>query len=185
LSTLVADGRRASYEDQGAGRVVLLIHGSPGSARVWTPVAERLARQFRVVAPDLPGHGETTPQPEGQEPDVGYAREIIEGLIRHVGAPVVLAGHSYGGVVALAVALRATDPVRALALFEPVALNALAMLDERSHATARAHFADYIQGFGGAGSRMMPSRRRAVRHSRSVTSSIARYGRLTRSRSWT
>src|SRR5262245_41946141 len=106
MPTLVIGDRRLSYEDYGSGRVALLIHGPPGNSRAWARVGERLAEQFRVIAPDLPGYGETTPQPPGEEPDVGYASELVEALIRHVGPPAVLAGHSYGGVVALSVALR-------------------------------------------------------------------------------
>lgn len=148
MPTLMISERRLSYEDYGSGRVALLIHGSPGNAKAWARVGERLAPRYRVVAPDLPGYGETTPQPSAQEPDVGYASELVEALIHHVGPPAVLAGHSYGGVVALAVALRGNVPVRALALFEPVALKLLAMGDESAtYATAKAVFDDYISSF--------------------------------------
>ena len=58
-----------SYEDSGDGPVALLIHGSPGSANAWARVAKLLAKRFRVIAPDLPGYGETTPQaPKGRNP---------------------------------------------------------------------------------------------------------------------
>src|SRR5262245_37344011 len=119
MPTLAIDDRVLSYEDSGDGPVALMIHGSPGNANSWSRVARRLARRFRLVAPDLPGYGETTPQPPGQEPDVGYASELIEVLIRSVGPPAVLAGHSYGGVVALSVALRGKVGIGAVALFEP------------------------------------------------------------------
>jgi len=145
VPTVVVDSRRVSYEDQGAGRVAVLIHGSPGNGKAWKPVADRLVQQCRVIAPDLPGYGETTAQPRGQDPDVGYACALVEELIRHAGSPIVLAGHSYGGVVALAVALRARVPVRALALFEPVAVNVLALDGDPSHAASHAYFDDYIR----------------------------------------
>src|SRR5262245_33089999 len=127
MPTLAVDDRRVSYEDSGAGPVALLVHGSPGNGRAWARVAERLAGRFHVIAPDLPGYGQTTPQPPGQEPDVGFACDVLEPLVGQVGPPAVLAGHSYGGVVALAVALRRRVPVGALVLFEPVAVAALAM----------------------------------------------------------
>src|SRR5262245_7030750 len=125
MPTLVINDRRLSYEDHGSGRLALLIHGLPGNARAWARVGERLAGRYRVIAPDLPGYGETTPQPPEQDPDVGYASELVEALIRRMGAPDVLAGHSYGAVVALAVALRGNVSIGALALFEPVALKVL------------------------------------------------------------
>ena len=160
MATLEIDGRRVSYEDHGSGPVALLIHGSPGNARTWARVTEGLASRFRVIAPDLPGYGATTPQPSEQEPTVAYAALLIEALVRHVGAPAVLAGYSFGGVVALALALRAKVPIGALVLFEPVALNILATVDGPSdaatdgtrtrssrYAAARAIFDDYIQSF--------------------------------------
>jgi pimeloyl-ACP methyl ester carboxylesterase len=145
MPTLVTDDRALSYEDYGSGPVVLLIHGSPGNGKAWARVGEHLAGRYRVIAPDLPGYGETTPQPPEHDPDVGYASELVEALVRHVGPPAVLAGHSYGGVVALAVALRGNVPVRALALFEPVAVKVLSMAHEsEAYAATKAVFDDYI-----------------------------------------
>src|SRR5262249_24040758 len=121
---------------------------------------ERLASRFRVIAPDLPGYGATTPQASEDEPSVAYAALLIEALVRHVGTPAVLAGYSFGGVVALAVALRANVSIGALVLFEPVALNILLTASDSSNAVtdgaltmssrydaARAIFEDYIQSF--------------------------------------
>jgi pimeloyl-ACP methyl ester carboxylesterase len=118
MPTLTAGARTLSYESWGAGPVALLVHGSPGNARTWARVGERLAGRYRVIAPDLPGYGATTPQPEG-EPHVAYAAELIEALADEVGAPAVLAGHSCGGVVALAVALRGRIRPGALVLRWP------------------------------------------------------------------
>ncbi len=135
-----------SYEDYGAGPVVLLIHGSPGNGKAWQRVGERLADRFRIVAPDLPGHGVTTPQATGAVPDVAYAAALIEALIRAIGAPALLAGHSYGGVVALAIALRAQVSVGALALLEPVAVSMLRMADREAYESTKAVFDAYIAG---------------------------------------
>jgi pimeloyl-ACP methyl ester carboxylesterase len=154
MPTLAIDDRMLSYEDSGDGPVALLIHGSPGNANAWARVAKLLAKRFRVIAPDLPGYGETTPQVPGQEPDVGYASELIEALIRHVGPPAVLAGHSYGGVVALSVALRRKVEIGAVVLFEPVAMPILAMAgDAQAFADVRAVFDDYIASFEGGDGR--------------------------------
>src|SRR6266705_3816973 len=124
MPTIAVDEREPSYEDYGgAGPVVLLVHGSPGNGKTWQRVAERLTGRHRVIAPDLPGHGATPPQPAGAVPDVAYAAALVEALIRPAGAPAVLAGHSYGGVVALAIALRGHVTLGALALLEPVAVS--------------------------------------------------------------
>lgn len=150
MPTIAVDDRELSYEDYGAGPVVLLIHGSPGSGKAWQRVGERLADRFRIVAPDLPGHGMTTPQATSAVPDVVYAAALIEALVGAVGAPAVLAGHSYGGVVALAVALRGRVSLGALALLEPVAVSMLRMAGEReAYESTKAVFDAYIAGVEG------------------------------------
>jgi pimeloyl-ACP methyl ester carboxylesterase len=154
MPTLSIDDRRLSYEESGSGPVALLIHGSPGNGNAWARVAKLLAKRFRVITPDLPGYGDTTPQAPGQPPEVGFASELIEGLIRHVGSPAVLAGHSYGGVVALSVALRRKVEIGALVLFEPVAMPILEMTgDAQAFADVRAVFDDYIASFEGGDGR--------------------------------
>src|SRR4249920_1235353 len=113
-----ADGSVVSYEDYGAGPLVVLLHGSPGTARVWARVGEQLAARFRIVAPNLPGYGTTTAQPSGEPPDVAHGARAVEALLATLEPPRVLAAHSYGGVVALEVALRGLARVRSLALLE-------------------------------------------------------------------
>lgn len=145
MPRLVTGGRVVSYEETGAGPVALLLHGSPGNGRVWARVGERLAGRYRVIAPDLPGYGETTPQATPGRHTVGYAAELIEALTREVGAPAVLAGHSYGGVVALALALRGRVSIGGLALFEPVAVPVLAMAGEtEAFAAAKSAIDGYL-----------------------------------------
>ena len=137
-----------SYEDYGSGPVVFLIHGSPGNSKVWSRAGERLSDRYRVIAPDLPGYGDTTPQPADAVPDTAHAATILEALIAAVGVPVVLAGHSYGAVVAQAVALRGNITPGALALFETVALRLLPMAgDTQAYESAKAVFDDYIASF--------------------------------------
>lgn len=154
MPVLEIDNRRLSYEDYGSGPVALLIHGSPGNAKAWARVGQRLADRYRVIALDLPGYGDTTPQPAGDEPRVAYASELVEALVRHIGPPAVLAAHSYGGVVALDIALRGKVPVAALALFEPVAMKLLVMTGEaEAYAKARSTFDDYIASFEGGDGR--------------------------------
>jgi len=141
----VVGDRIVSYEDYGAGPVAVLVHGSPGNGKAWQRVGERLRRDHRVLAPDLPGHGETTPQPPDAVPDVAYAATLVEALIEAVGRPPLVVGYSYGGVVALAVALRARAPIGALALLEPVSVPALQLTDDEAlHARTRAVFEGYI-----------------------------------------
>lgn len=148
MPILESDGHKVSYEEYGAGPVVVLLHGSPGNAQAWAQVGTRLAARYRVVVPNLPGYGETSPQPPGEEPDVGYASLLMEMVMRQVGHAAVLAGYSYGGVVALAIALRGNVAIGTLALFEPVALPLLLLGGEYdSFREAQAIFHAYIASF--------------------------------------
>jgi pimeloyl-ACP methyl ester carboxylesterase len=121
--------RRLSYEESGQGPAVVLVHGSPGTAATWSGVGKRLADRFRVAALDLPGYGGSTPRPEGEPPTTEHVAKAVEAVVAaQVAArpgPVVLAGHSYGGNVALAVALRGRVPLRGLVLLEPVLVKLL------------------------------------------------------------
>jgi pimeloyl-ACP methyl ester carboxylesterase len=137
----VGDAGVIGYDEYGSGPVVVLIHGSPATSRAWQRVAERLAGRFRVIAPSLPGYGQTTDGPL----DVTHAARLIEMLVRETGPPQVVAGHSYGGVVALRLALRNEVELGALALFEPVAVPILEAIGEaEAFARARVVFDEYL-----------------------------------------
>lgn len=86
-----------------AGPPVLLLHGLTGRAALWAGVARRLAaRGFRVIAPDLRGHGALARA--GGVNLAACVRDILE-LIAGLGlAPCHLVGHSFGAVVAWEVA---------------------------------------------------------------------------------
>ena len=150
----ISDAAVVAYDDAGQGPLIVLVHGSPGTSRAWQPVAERLATRFRVITPNLPGYGGTTPRPGDGTGDSSYAAGLIEALIAslrgEVGPPVVLGGHSYGGAVALITTLRGRVTPRALALFEPVAVPVLAAVgDAEAFAAAQALFEGYCTAFEG------------------------------------
>ncbi len=144
----VTDTQVVSYEEYGAGPGLMLVHGSPGSASAWQPVGQRLSDRFRIVAPNLPGYGGTSLEEPGGPDGVPHAAGLLESLIRETGAPDVLAGHSYGGAVALTVALRGHVKPRALALFEPVCTPILLATGETEpFARMKVLLDDYISAF--------------------------------------
>lgn len=144
----VTDTQVVSYDEYGAGPGLMLVHGSPGSASAWQPVGQRLSDRFRIVAPNLPGYGGTSLEEPGGPDGVPHAAGLLESLIRETGIPDVLAGHSYGGAVALTVALRGHVKPRALALFEPVCTPILLATGEtESFARMKALLDDYISAF--------------------------------------
>lgn len=140
---VLSDGRRLSVSEAGGGPPLLLVHGSPGEGRAWNRVAPLLTGQFRVLAPDLPGYGASDPMSEADSGTTAMAKAVGE-LVASLGQPVWLAGHSYGGNVALHVAAAAPDRIRGLALFEPVFFRALALNGDRAVLdTAERFFAAY------------------------------------------
>ena len=125
------DGRALAYREVGHGAPLVLVHGSPGDGRAWAKVASRLAGQFRVLTPDLPGYGESDPLPEAASGRTAAMAAAVAALIAACGEPAWLCGHSYGGNVALHASLRQADVIQGLALFEPVCFRALALAGQR------------------------------------------------------
>nr|WP_256436334.1 alpha/beta hydrolase [Ensifer sp. ENS07] len=108
------DGRRLAYIDESGGRNVplLLLHGYTDSSRSWSLVMPHL-REYRLVAPDLPGHGLSTPAPL---PTLeGFADDVIK-LADALGIKrFAVAGHSMGAMTALVLAARHGERVTGLA----------------------------------------------------------------------
>jgi pimeloyl-ACP methyl ester carboxylesterase len=106
----------------GSGPPVLLLHGSASSAMMWTAAIEALKPRFRLMAPDLIGYGRTDPWPSGDDFTIDDELRLIEPLIRE---PAHVVAHSYGGVIALAMARAGRVAIRSLTLIEPVAFYVL------------------------------------------------------------
>ena len=105
-------GTRLRTFEAGSGPTVALVHGLGGAASNWTLMAPALARRCRVLVPELPGHGGSSPLPAPVETLDPYADRLVAVL----DDPAVLVGHSLGAVVALRAAARHPDAVRGLVL---------------------------------------------------------------------
>ena len=111
---------------------VLLIHSGGFSSRQWRKLSEALAPDYRVLAPDLLGYGESEPWPEGQPFHFRQDLAFLETVIKS--EPVHLVGHSYGGFLALQLAIARPELVRSIAVYDPVAFG---ILDPVEDADAR------------------------------------------------
>jgi pimeloyl-ACP methyl ester carboxylesterase len=108
-------GARIRYFVGGDGPSLVLVHGLGGAASNWVELAPALARSYRVLALDLPGHGGSAPLPAALSltPFADVVRAVAE---REALLPAGVVGHSLGGLVGLRLALRHPDAVRALVL---------------------------------------------------------------------
>jgi pimeloyl-ACP methyl ester carboxylesterase len=103
MATSKASG--VAYERHGAGEPLLLIHGTGGSRAHWRPVVDLLAPDRELLLVDLPGHGESDPQPAGIPPTpIGYA-QVLARLLDELGiGSAHAAGNSVGGWTGLELA---------------------------------------------------------------------------------
>ncbi len=99
------------------GPAVVLIHGWPLDRTIWAEVAPRLASAgFHVLCPDLPGFGGSGALDSGRWTVEGFAEELADFLDERTSGRVAVAGHSFGGYVALAVAEKMPGRLAALGL---------------------------------------------------------------------
>lgn len=113
--TVVAD-QALYYQDQGVGMPIVLLHSHFFSMQMWDPIADALARHYRVIRYDLSSHGLTGPALDN---DYSLARDIehLHGLIEMLQLePVVLVGSSLGGNIAIGYSALYPERVKALVL---------------------------------------------------------------------
>jgi pimeloyl-ACP methyl ester carboxylesterase len=115
LNYLELHGERIAYRDLGRGPAMLLIHGMAGSSRTWRAVLPRLSAHFRVLAPDLMGHG-LSAKPRGDY-SLGAFAVWLRDFLDELGINrVVLVGQSLGGGVAMQFVHQHPDYVERLVL---------------------------------------------------------------------
>lgn len=140
--------RTLRHDGPGGGTPQLLLHGLGGAATNWLEVIGELARRGPVVAPDLPGFGETEP-PQPSAATVPENTRFVRTLCRELGMDrVVLHGNSMGGLVSVLVAAEHPDLVARLILAAP-GLPAPWRDAHRTSWTALATFAVFaVPGLG-------------------------------------
>jgi pimeloyl-ACP methyl ester carboxylesterase len=112
------EGGRVAWRAWGVGRPLVLFHGAHGSWTHWIRNIDALRARYRVLAPDLPGHGESD-LPARPEDVRSFAEAIASGL-RHSSevGPFDLVGFSMGGVIAAHLSALAPDLVRRLVVID-------------------------------------------------------------------
>jgi pimeloyl-ACP methyl ester carboxylesterase len=118
------NGIRLYYEEHGEGVPIACVHGAGSSAVMWGDAVEKLARLGRVISYDRRGCGRSErPEPYEHTTVAEQADDAASLLDALNAAPAIVIGRSYGGAVAVDLALRHPDRVRALVLLEGDALG--------------------------------------------------------------
>lgn len=119
------EGRNWIYLDSGqeCATPLVLLHGFGADKDAWLPMARLVRKRMRVVAPDLPGFGESP-----MEPDVDYTADAqclrLRQFIDYMGfTRVHLAGNSLGGFMATCFALRYPESVASLTLLDAAGIE--------------------------------------------------------------
>lgn len=117
MPTATIDGASIHFRDKGQGLPVILLHGFPFAHRMWDAQVDALAVNYRVIAPDFRGFGQST-NPGGAFTMERLADDI-HGLALHLNlGSFILGGLSMGGYVALAYAAKYPSSLRGLMLFD-------------------------------------------------------------------
>ena len=106
------------YREEGAGDVVILIHGGASNNRQWQSLIEDLKAQFHVIAPNMHGAGKTPPWRGADSYSLADAAALIERLCDSIAGKVSIVGHSLGGVFAMQAAVQLGPRVDKLVLLE-------------------------------------------------------------------
>lgn len=100
IRDVLLHGHRVAYRQAGSGPVIVLVHGITSDSRTWRHVMPYLARQFTVLAPDLPGHGESA-KPRGDYSLGAYASGLRDLLLALGHERATIVGHSLGGGITM------------------------------------------------------------------------------------
>jgi pimeloyl-ACP methyl ester carboxylesterase len=129
MATYTVSGQRLYIREEGqaSGQIALLIHGWSSSWFAMSPLLPLLRKRFSCVVPDLPGYGNSPPLP--RRATIGGYADLLAALIRDVtDGPVVLVGHSMGGMISLTLALRHPVLVERMVLLNPTISGHLSSL---------------------------------------------------------
>jgi pimeloyl-ACP methyl ester carboxylesterase len=111
-----------AYHVGGAGEPLLLVHGLAGGSENWCELVPDLVDRYRVLAVDLPGHAGSAPLPRGSAVE-DFAAEVARVLDAEGVERTLVAGHSFGGLVALRLAQARPELVRGLLLVSPAGIS--------------------------------------------------------------
>jgi haloalkane dehalogenase len=124
--TFDLDGLRYHYLDEGAGEPVVMVHGNPTWSFYYRDLVRALRDEYRVIVPDHIGCG-LSDKPDDARYDYTLSRRVadLEALLDHLdlGKSITLVGHDWGGMIAMAWAVRHPDRVARIVLMNTAAFH--------------------------------------------------------------
>jgi len=138
---MIKDKRgNVDYDEQGSGPTVVLVPGSCSTGAAWRPVMAAWNGRFRCVTTSLLGYGGTAERRSTEDCSITHEVEALETVLHKAAAPVHLVGHSFGGLVAIALALRNKAHLTSLTVIEAPAVGALRHRRDDKH-----HYVDFLE----------------------------------------
>src|SRR5689334_19158933 len=106
-----------NYEETGQGLPLVLLHANPGDHRDFAAIIERLAREYRVLALDWPGYGNSPAPNPARSASAMFFAEVLQDFVEALELKrAIIMGNSVGGYAALRLALAQPEKVAALIL---------------------------------------------------------------------
>jgi pimeloyl-ACP methyl ester carboxylesterase len=125
MKQLAVNGVDIAYLDAGKGSAVIVGHCSSASHKEWLPLIEALKSDWRVLAPDFIGYGQSQPWPATTPFAIDADLDVMLAVAKKPRGRLHLVGHSYGAALALEAARRLGPRVKSLTLVEPVSFHLL------------------------------------------------------------
>ncbi|GLB28616.1 acyl-CoA esterase [Lacrimispora amygdalina] len=108
------------YDTKGEKPVMICLHGMYGRAETWSDFISHYADKYRVIAPDLRGHGRSS-KPDGYYTYEEMGEDVVELMDRLGIKQAILVGHSMGGGIVGYIASKYPDKIRAAAILDKTA----------------------------------------------------------------
>jgi pimeloyl-ACP methyl ester carboxylesterase len=113
------NGNLIRYREAGTGPVLFLVHGIAGYLEEWEPIMRNLSTHYRVITPDLLGHGLS------DKPEIAYSLDCLtiflkDFIQKFTDSRIYLAGHSLGGAICLNLAILFPSMVERLILINSI-----------------------------------------------------------------
>jgi pimeloyl-ACP methyl ester carboxylesterase len=125
VKTLTVSDVEIVYLDEGKGPCAILGHCSSASHKEWLPLIETLKEDWRVLAPDFIGYGQSGAWPIDKPFSIEADVKVLLALAKKTRSKLHLVGHSYGAALALEAARKLGGRVKSLTLIEPVSFHLL------------------------------------------------------------